>query len=278
MKDGKSSEEQKNREGCAGIDADVLRESILREGRQAPELHVCGCTGSTNSDALTLGRSNAREAFFVAARQNSGRGRIGRSFFSPEGGLYMSVLTPASGENFLRGDPDWAGFITCSAGIALSGAVRAVFGIRTGLKWVNDLIYKGAKAGGILTEGLFSGGIPVCTVTGAGVNLWPPAPGFPPGLSGNISTLLDAPSPMAREQLAAVKDMRQNGFSPLGNWHSHPASPSRPSEEDKRLAYDSRASYLILSLLDQGDPVLNSFHIEDGQSEKESLCVFPSYS
>lgn len=42
-----------------------------------------------------------------------------------------------------------------------------------------------------------------------------------------------------KEQLAAVKDMRANGLIPLGNWHSHPESPSRPSEEDKRLAYDS---------------------------------------
>ena len=39
-----------------------------------------------------------------------------------------------------------------------------------------------------------------------------------------------------KEQLAAVKDMRANGLVPLGNWHSHPESPSRPSEEDKRLA------------------------------------------
>ncbi|MBQ8787120.1 MAG: M67 family metallopeptidase, partial [Oscillospiraceae bacterium] len=62
-----------------------------------------------------------------------------------------------------------------------------------------------------------------------------------------------------KEQLAAIKDMRANGLLPLGNWHSHPESPSRPSEEDKRLAYDSKASYLILSLLDRENPVLNSF-------------------
>lgn len=43
-----------------------------------------------------------------------------------------------------------------------------------------------------------------------------------------------------KEQLEAIKDMRKNGFVPLGNWHSHPESPSRPSEEDKRLAFDSQ--------------------------------------
>lgn len=63
-----------------------------------------------------------------------------------------------------------------------------------------------------------------------------------------------------KEQFAAVKEMRANGWQLLGNWHSHPASPSRPSEEDKRLAYDTKASYFILSL-NGGEPVLNSFQV-----------------
>ena len=75
-----------------------------------------------------------------------------------------------------------------------------------------------------------------------------------------------------KEQLAAIKDMRKNGLEPLGNWHSHPESPSRPSEEDKR-AYDSTASYMILSLMDNENPVLNSFHIEGTESEKEVLVL-----
>lgn len=46
-----------------------------------------------------------------------------------------------------------------------------------------------------------------------------------------------------KEQLEAIKDMRSKGLIPLGNFHSHPESPSRSSEEDKRLAYDRTASY-----------------------------------
>ena len=76
-----------------------------------------------------------------------------------------------------------------------------------------------------------------------------------------------------KEQLAAIKDMRAAGLSPLGNWHSHPESPSRPSDEDKRLAYDKNASYMILSLMDREDPVLNSFHIEGDEATKEELIV-----
>ena len=76
-----------------------------------------------------------------------------------------------------------------------------------------------------------------------------------------------------KEQLAAVKDMRQNGLSPLGNWHSHPESPSRPSDEDKRLASDSTASYMILSLMNIDEPVLNSFKIQGDSAEREELVI-----
>lgn len=76
-----------------------------------------------------------------------------------------------------------------------------------------------------------------------------------------------------KEQLAAVKNMRERGLSPLGNWHSHPESPSRPSEEDKRLAYDKSASYLILSLMDRENPVLNSFRIDGADAQREELVI-----
>lgn len=78
-----------------------------------------------------------------------------------------------------------------------------------------------------------------------------------------------------KEQLAVVRRMRAEGLKPLGNWHSHPVSPSRPSEEDKRLSYDSAASYLILSLADAAHPVLNAFHVEKARNfvRKEELEI-----
>ena len=76
-----------------------------------------------------------------------------------------------------------------------------------------------------------------------------------------------------REQLAAVKDMRARGYELLGNFHSHPESPSRPSEEDKRLAYDSSVDYMILSLTEE-EPVLNAFLIDsDKQVTKDELQI-----
>ncbi|MBP3775202.1 MAG: M67 family metallopeptidase [Bacteroidaceae bacterium] len=67
-----------------------------------------------------------------------------------------------------------------------------------------------------------------------------------------------------REQFAALKYARNHGLRILANWHSHPASPSRPSEEDKRLANDPTIRYAILSLLD-GKITLNSFKIVGGE-------------
>lgn len=89
----------------------------------------------------------------------------------------------------------------------------------------------------------------------------------------NIDHAEDHFSMDPKEQLAAIKDMRARGLKPLGNWHSHPESPSRPSDEDIKLAYDPKASYMILSLMAK-NPVLNSFHIEGGQVKKEDLRIY----
>jgi len=67
-----------------------------------------------------------------------------------------------------------------------------------------------------------------------------------------------------KEQFAAINYARKNGLKVVGNWHSHPASPSRPSEEDKRLAYDPNILYFILSLASE-KPVLNAFKIQNGE-------------
>ena len=74
------------------------------------------------------------------------------------------------------------------------------------------------------------------------------------------------------DQLNAILDMRKHGLQPLGNWHSHPETPSRPSAEDKRLAYDPSASYLILSLAEK-EPVLRSFAIRGDTAEAEELII-----
>ena len=67
-----------------------------------------------------------------------------------------------------------------------------------------------------------------------------------------------------KDQFAALRYAREKGLKILANWHSHPASPSRPSLEDLRLANDPSIRYAILSLLDD-EPRLNSFKILKGE-------------
>lgn len=76
-----------------------------------------------------------------------------------------------------------------------------------------------------------------------------------------------------REQLRVFKEMRERGWEMLGIYHSHPATPARPSEEDIKLAFYPEASYLILSLEDPKTPVLRAFRIHDGKVSEDDLKI-----
>ena len=75
-----------------------------------------------------------------------------------------------------------------------------------------------------------------------------------------------------KEQLAAVRNMRELGLVPLGNFHSHPSTPARLSDEDIRLAYDPKASYLVLSLAEE-PPVLMAFGVKNGVVSPQTLEI-----
>lgn len=76
-----------------------------------------------------------------------------------------------------------------------------------------------------------------------------------------------------KEQFAAVKDIRGKGWTLLGNYHSHPASPARPSAEDIRLAFDPEASYLIISLLEPEQPALRAFRINNKVVKEDLITI-----
>ncbi|WP_024834422.1 M67 family metallopeptidase [Ruminiclostridium josui] len=75
------------------------------------------------------------------------------------------------------------------------------------------------------------------------------------------------------EQFKAIADIRKNKWQLLGNFHSHPMSPSRPSDEDIRLAFDPNLSYIILSLQDSSNPVINSFKIINQTVSREEIKI-----
>lgn len=125
-------------------------------------------TGSTSLVAKDLARQGAAEGTLVVAkRQSGGKGRLGRSFFAPEGGIYMSaVLRPSL-------PADRAVFITTCAAVAVARAIEKETGLAAGIKWVNDIFVGGKKVCGILTEAAldFESGIPEYVILGIGINI-----------------------------------------------------------------------------------------------------------
>ena len=74
------------------------------------------------------------------------------------------------------------------------------------------------------------------------------------------------------EQFAVMKDMRSKGLKMLSIYHSHPASPARPSAEDIRLAFTPGVIYVIVSLQDSSEPQIRGFTI-DGDDVSESAVT-----
>jgi proteasome lid subunit RPN8/RPN11 len=74
-----------------------------------------------------------------------------------------------------------------------------------------------------------------------------------------------------KEQFAVMRETRSLNRQIIANYHSHPSSPARPSDEDIRLAYDPNILYVILSLRDKDNPVLKAFQIKDGQSTEVEI-------
>ena len=119
---------------------------------------------STSSYARLWARQGAPHgAVVLADRQTAGRGRMGRRFFSPEGGLYMSLILDSA--HLAPGQ------LTTLAAVAAREAALALTGESLEIKWVNDLLRRGRKVCGILAEGILGEeGLQRCVI-GIGVNL-----------------------------------------------------------------------------------------------------------
>ena len=123
-------------------------------------------SASTNADIKKQIYSSSESVFLClsAKKQTSGRGRLGRSFFSPSGGLYFSVSYP------LMGDEKNISCLTLLAGLAVHDALKSLYGCDTVIKWPNDIYLNGRKLCGILCELVSSNG-KLTAVAGIGVNI-----------------------------------------------------------------------------------------------------------
>ena len=112
------------------------------------DLHEYDCLDSTNRLLLDMAKDGFPVGTAVWAHaQTGGRGRLGRSFSSPKGGIYVSVLVP------LKIGSDSGIRITAIAGVATMRTISHVCNKKCAIKWVNDIIYNGRKVCGILAQG-----------------------------------------------------------------------------------------------------------------------------
>lgn len=145
----------------------------LRTRYVGRRLHWFEQVTSTNDVARTLAEQGCPEGTVVVARvQTAGRGRLGRRWVSPPGGLWLSVvLRPIAAPHELPR-------LGLAVGVACSRAVERACGVRVGLRWPNDLVVEGRKVGGILVE---SGPEVRWVVVGIGMNLSVPRDELPDG-------------------------------------------------------------------------------------------------
>jgi len=199
----------------------ILNENIIREylTDEYKELDICvfDCIDSTNDEAKRQWKECGKvSGLFISAEQTNGRGRRGRSFYSPKGtGLYMSLLLqPTTGlEDSVH--------ITTAAAVVVARALRALTGEDIGIKWVNDLYLKDKKICGILAEAVMETNVQEnpAIVIGIGINLTTEE--FPEELQGIAGGLGVTDAVVDMNQLAAkitgdlldyAKDMKDCSF------------------------------------------------------------------
>ena len=215
-----------NKGYCLSRDSDILScqgvQKYLRH--DALQVQVQDKVSSTNQAVKALAQEKAPEGTAVVAGcQEAGKGRYGRSFYSPQGsGVYLSLLLRPRDWS-----PESSLGLTTMAAVAVCRAIEAVSGEHPQVKWVNDIYLHGKKVCGILTEGAFSmeNGMLEYGIVGIGVNVYTPAGGFPPELQGIAGpvfsrTFPDGKNRLAGEILNQLMDCYQNP-DPLGHLQSY---------------------------------------------------------
>ena len=184
---------------------------VLRPGELTGQLKDClvgrelVCldeTDSTNTELKRRALAGAAEGLaLIARKQTGGRGRQGRSFLSPEGGLYLSIL--------LRPplDPTRAVDLTAWAAVAVCDGVEEACGVRPQIKWPNDILLSGKKLCGILTEMEVEGetGALQWVIVGIGTNIDLDPQVLPPEAAAAATSLAREGLSVRRSDLAVCQ-------------------------------------------------------------------------
>ena len=206
-KDGYAIDAVTNKGYCLSEKGDILSAQgimkYLPSEYQNMDIRVERETESTNAAVREYAEQGMQEGFLlVAGEQTKGRGRYGRTFFSPQGtGVYFSLLLRPKGVLAQQGTS-----LTAMAAVAMCEAVKELSGKPTGIKWVNDIYVNGKKVCGILTEasmGLESGRLDY-VILGVGVNVYPPETGFPESLIDKAGVVFDEMQDDMKNRLIAL--------------------------------------------------------------------------
>jgi len=188
-------------------------------------LHLHHELPSTNKEAMALAQNGAPHGTVVLAEsQSAGRGRQGRTWFSPPGvNLYCSVLIRGCGTRL--GLSEWLSWVPLVSALAVAESVFQTTSIPLSLKWPNDLLLSTRKVGGILCESLLTNSSHPAIVIGIGLNVNVPQDSLPDELQSIATSLTEAAqAPIDRNRLMTqllleleqcLNELRSNGASRL---------------------------------------------------------------
>ncbi len=143
------------------------REKIIKNlSDTQTEVIVYDTIGSTNDVAKQLCRESQKQFLVLANEQTNGRGRQGKTFFSPkDSGLYFSLTVNTDGPDF-----DFTG-VTCAVAVACVRAIEKLTDLRPQIKWVNDIYISGRKVCGILVQAVSNNNRIEKLIIGVGINI-----------------------------------------------------------------------------------------------------------
>lgn len=168
------------------------------------KIHIFKTLESTNKTAKEMAISNAEHGTIVITEtQTAGRGRFGRSFYSPSGGgLYISFVLKPEIINFTTPET-----VTVYAAVCVCRVIENICGLKAGIKWVNDIFYEGKKVCGILTEGVtdLESQSMQWLALGIGINIYTPTGGFPDNIKNTAGALYhEGYTPPVKNKIAAA--------------------------------------------------------------------------
>ena len=194
----------------------------------ADNIHIYKSLESTNKTAKEMAVAGAAHGTVIISDcQTMGRGRNSRTFFSPPGGLYMSIVLRPEGLHFENPTS-----VTAFAAVSVCEAIESVTEKAPQIKWVNDIFLDGKKVCGILTEAVTdfeSGGLD-WVVLGIGINVSVRTEDFPRDLQATATSLYpDEKKPGVRNKLSAEIINRLLGRK------THPSEAEIFEQYQKRL-------------------------------------------